>query len=207
MAELAIMGSIALVALGLMIRMGLLGNFTQEVAMASFRRALVDATYDHTPQDGTQGFDQPRSVAYREFRARQVPDPGEGFGIGLRQITNSGAQVIVSNRLTYAADGPGCGIEDAPADGTAGACDNFRSSLPKTVVMLDRSRSVFFRQQAADPFISDFHLEVSRNRDVLQSPAAEGKLTVGGNDTFMMQLGPGADSPPASSTPYSPDYR
>lgn len=88
LAELAIFGSIMLIAMAAIVRYGLNSIYTQEVMQDSFRNSLREAYRD---QPGGSG-----SVSI--LRDRYIPDPSRPFAQGTRVPFVSGASVNWTNR-------------------------------------------------------------------------------------------------------------
>jgi len=91
--ELAIFGSIALLALGALINYGLNADFTQQAMMESFRRALFSAA--EAPNPGT-----PASVSYVQLTDRHIPNPSHPFMIGSVVPVMGQANAVVRNFQT-----------------------------------------------------------------------------------------------------------
>lgn len=111
--EFSILGSVALLALALLIQLGLRMNFQQEIQQDAFRRALALAH--------SEGKTESQATQYNYFRNRRIPNPSEGFGITPRVMTQGNATVTWGEWLTY--------------------LDDDRDSQPRVVVNLD-DRSV-----------------------------------------------------------------
>lgn len=82
--ELAIFGSLFIMALGVLVNYGLNADLTQQTLMASFRQALYDAG-----KSGEQG--QPISSSYLLIRDGHIPNPANPFGIGSVVPTSAAA--------------------------------------------------------------------------------------------------------------------
>lgn len=88
--ELAIFGSIALLALGALINYGLNADFTQQAMMESFRRALFSAA--EAPNPGA-----PTGVSYIQLADRHIPNPSHPFMIGSVVPVTGEADAVVRN--------------------------------------------------------------------------------------------------------------
>lgn len=77
--ELAVFGSILLLAVAFLIRVGMRMNYQQELAMRSFRDGLRVAG-----KLGKHREEQVPQVSYTIFEDRQVPTPGDPFGLNQR---------------------------------------------------------------------------------------------------------------------------
>lgn len=96
MLEVAITGSLALVALAFFIQIALRQNYQQEIEQQTFRRALRMAH--------SFGDEERPAISYHHFRDRQLPDPADAFGIIPRTLTTSTSSVTWGEFLTLLAD-------------------------------------------------------------------------------------------------------
>jgi len=94
--ELAVFGSLALAALGFLVRVGMRMNYDQEVRMAAFRRALAAAHEDNgTDKDAV-------ATLYYVINNRQMPNPSDGHMSLPRDSSQASAFVEWGDRLTEA---------------------------------------------------------------------------------------------------------
>ena len=110
--EFAVFGSLALLALVMMIQMGLGINFQQEVDQEAFRRAMSAAK--------DEGDLESASTSFYMIRNRQMPDPSQPFAIMPRQRFESQAMIVWGERLANLADD--------------------KESEPRTIVDMDKMR-------------------------------------------------------------------
>lgn len=96
MVEFAITGSLALVALALLIQVGLRANYQQEIDQQTFRRAQRIAQ--------NEGDEESQAIVLTHFRDRQVPNPSLGFVLTPRMSTQSNATVTWGEWLTFLAE-------------------------------------------------------------------------------------------------------
>ena len=94
--ELGVFGTLALLALGLMIRAGLSAVHNQEIKMHAFRRALQEAYKDNHPLQ----FGDSQSATYVQIADRQVPTPTNA-GLIARETTSALGHAVWGMRLTY----------------------------------------------------------------------------------------------------------
>ena len=94
--ELAITGSLVLLALAFFIQIGLRMNYQQELEQQTFRRALREAK--------SEGTEESAAIVINHFRDRQVPDPSFGFALMPRTSTNASATVTWGEHLTTLSD-------------------------------------------------------------------------------------------------------
>ncbi len=93
--EFAIMGSLALMALGFFIQIGLRANFQQEIEQQNFRRTMrIAKSHDKN---------EPQSVTLQQYRDRRVPNPTDGLGVMPRTSTNASNTVVWGEFLTFLA--------------------------------------------------------------------------------------------------------
>ena len=98
MLEFAVMASVALLALGLLIQIGLRMNYQQEIEQQTFRRAMRAAVnFDVT------GRRPPQAVTYYHYRDRQMPDPSDGFAMMPRMTTESRSMSVWGKFLSFLA--------------------------------------------------------------------------------------------------------
>ncbi|MBI3009582.1 MAG: hypothetical protein HYY57_01170 [Candidatus Omnitrophica bacterium] len=103
--ETAIFGMVALAAIGFMLRVGLMGNYAQEVRMGSFRRCLSAAFQDDNTFDDAVG-----TIGHYVLN-RRLPNPTDRFMLMPRARTEASCFATVGTRLTFAnMDGAGFGI-------------------------------------------------------------------------------------------------
>lgn len=149
--ELAIFGTLALLALGFLIRIGLLVNYRQEIQMNTFRRALAAADADAKAGNPTV------QVDYLHLRDRLVPDPST-FGIMPRAQAQGSSSVLWGNQGL-----PGAMITPLgqPATG-AGPAGIPRTEQPKTIVRLNEKTDEYRFEDFIDPdspFLREAHQE------------------------------------------------
>ncbi len=96
--ELAVFGTIALAALGFLIRIGMQMNYDQEIRMAAFRKGLAAAAADNGTDEDSLG------TLYHYIANRQMPNPTDGFMTMPRSRTEASGFVEWGDRLTYAYD-------------------------------------------------------------------------------------------------------
>lgn len=112
--ELAIMGSLGLMALAFFIQIGLRLNYQQELQQQTFRRALLMAKCEGDEEEpivecvtraqGVNDDEESQATVLNHFRDRQMPNPLLGFGIRPRTTTSASATVTWGERLTFLAD-------------------------------------------------------------------------------------------------------
>jgi hypothetical protein len=121
MIEVAIFGSLALLALGLLIQLALRQNYQQEIEQNAFRRALRVAHLENRMISGSLGFnsieEESQAINYNYFRNRIMPSPSDGYGVGPRAMTQGSGTVTWGEFLTY--------------------LDDSRDSQPRIIVNLD----------------------------------------------------------------------
>ncbi len=128
--ELAVFGSIAIAALGFLIRVGMTMNYNQEVRMAAFRRALAAAAADNGTDQDAMG------TTYHMAVNRQMPDPNDGYMSMQRMRTEASAFVMWGDRLTFAFKRP-----DSDTTGLG------YKTQPDVIVRSDNVELAPFRQQ------------------------------------------------------------
>ena len=89
--ELAIFGSLTLIAVAFLIQIGLRVNYQQETDQQTFRRAMKIAQ--------SEGSMESASIIHYQFRDRQVPDPSDGFSMMPRTLTQGMANVVWGEHL------------------------------------------------------------------------------------------------------------
>ncbi len=110
--ELAIIGSISLLAMAFFIQVGLRMNYDQEITQNSFRRALLFAKCEGDEKEPTNWCsrrvpfevnlgDESQAIAYNRFRNRRMPNPSVGFGVKPTTLISSRATVTWGERLTF----------------------------------------------------------------------------------------------------------
>ncbi len=95
--EFAIIGSLALLALALLIQVGLRANYQQEIEQQNFRRAMQEAQKEDEEES--------QAVSVYQVRDRQVPNPADGLGIMSRSRTEASSTVTWGEYLTFLDDG------------------------------------------------------------------------------------------------------
>ncbi len=115
--EFAVMGGIALMALTFLIQIGLRMNYQQELEQDTFRRALAEARAEWN--DDNSKDNESHSVQYYQLRNRELPDPGQGFAIMPKTLTQANATVLWGKWKTHLGDD--------------------LDSLPKIIVEVDNS--------------------------------------------------------------------
>ena len=90
--ELAIFGSLLIMVLGALISYGLNYDFSQQVSMEAFRRAL--ATASNSPANN-----QPISASHIVLKDRHIPSPSDPFGVGSVTPVSSSASVTRNYKL------------------------------------------------------------------------------------------------------------
>lgn len=162
MIEIAIFGSIALLALAFMIQIGLRQNFQQEIEQDAFRRALRVAQ--------NEGDAESQAIQYNYFRNRRIPNPADDFAITPRTLTQAGATVTWGEWLTYLADD--------------------RDSQPRIIVNLDDQSAPEFRSEdfASDkPLISKIQKQVDGASQIQQSNTSS-SLNAGSTESTTLTL-------------------
>ena len=94
--ELAIFGSLALLAMAFMLQIGLRMNFQQEIEQQTFRSAMREAS-----NRDKRNRKPPQVVSYLQYRDRQTADPGQGFAIMPRFSTQGQSTVSWGKFLTF----------------------------------------------------------------------------------------------------------
>jgi hypothetical protein len=94
MVELAIFGSLALLALAVLIQMGLRQNFQQDVEQDAFRRAQFVAQAEGDEEES-------QAVQYNFFRNRRIPNPSDGYAVTTRMLAQGSGTVTWGQWLTY----------------------------------------------------------------------------------------------------------
>ncbi len=112
--EVTLFGSLALVALSLLIQYGLRMNYQQELEQQTFRRALLYAKCEDEDNhfmpsvrcgaSTTTGQPESAATSLQQFRDRQMPSPTLGFGIMPRVTTSAASTVTWGERLTQLGD-------------------------------------------------------------------------------------------------------
>lgn len=120
MIEFAVLGSIALLALTMLIQMGLQMNYQQEIQQDAFRRAMRTAQ--------NEGTEESQAIQYNAFRNRRAPNPSEGFGVTPRMLTQGNSTVTWGEWLTFLTPGN-------------------RSSQPRIIINLDDQSEQEFRPE------------------------------------------------------------
>lgn len=146
--ELAIFGTVAIAAIGFLIRVGMKVNFDQEIRMAAFRRALAAAHQDNgTDQDAL-------GTVYHMISHRQMPNPNDGHMTLPRTRTESSGFVEWGDRFTAAYRVP---INPGADDGLF--FDSGRNTQPRIIVQSDGTVREFrqedFPDDVVDPNASD----------------------------------------------------
>ncbi len=100
--ELAIFGTLALIALAFVLRMGLTANYQQEIDQQTFRWAQRLASNIDKETNGRG----PHSVTVIHIRDRQMPDPGDGFATMPRVLTQASSVVTWGRFLHRLTDDP-----------------------------------------------------------------------------------------------------
>ncbi len=119
MIEFAVMGSVALLALTMLIQMGLRMNYQQEIQQDAFRQAMRIAQ--------NEGDNESQAIQYNAFRNRRTPNPSEGVGVMPRVLTQGNATVTWGEWLTY--------------------LNQSRDSQPRIIVNLDDQSEREFRSE------------------------------------------------------------
>ncbi len=135
--ELAVFGTIALAALGFLIRVGLKMNYDQEVRMMAFRRALAAASADNGTDQDAMG------VTMHYVTHRQMPDATNGYFNAGRERSEASAFVEWGERLTFAheIDTNGDGYADSPFGS---------KTQPLTIVRSDDQEGEFRQDEFPD---------------------------------------------------------
>lgn len=118
------MGSLALMALAVLIQVGMRVNYTQEIEMETFRAAMAESR--------SRWDIEPVVVQYQQFRDRQMPSPDQPFAIMPRQLTSSGSALTWATHLDFGAD-PDEDSEGMTVISVNGTQQRFRENQLKTV--------------------------------------------------------------------------
>lgn len=164
--EVAVLGSLALLALTLLIQLGLRMNYQQELQQNAFRRALITAK--------NEGDDESQAVQYNYFRNRRLPNPSEGFGITPRVLAQGSGTVTWGEWLTY--------LENDDPD-----------SEPRIIVSLDDQSSLDRRSgdfPDHQPLISRVDKDLTGSAEITQDNAGS-TLTADSNEHTEMTLSNG----------------
>lgn len=173
--EFAVIGSIALLALTMLIQMGLRMNYQQEIQQNAFRNALRIAQ--------SEGDEESQSIQYNYFRNRRTPNPSEGFGVTPRVMTQGNATVTWGEWLTY--------------------LDGSRDSQPRIIVNLDDQSQPEFRAgdfPTEQPLVRRIVKELDGNGEIRQDNAGS-TLASDTTETTTMELSNGT---PVASTVDTP---
>ena len=94
--EFTIFGSLALLALGFLIRIGLSSNYQQDIEQETFRLALQTAK--------SEGDTESQSTSYDRIRNRLIPDPGQPIASMTRIPTEAQSSAVWGEYLTFISD-------------------------------------------------------------------------------------------------------
>ncbi len=138
LAEMALMGTLVIAALGFLIQLGLTLNFEQENDQNAFRHALMVAKCEGDEQEppnwcndpalvppGVDNDEESQAVTVLRLRDRQIPNPSIGFGLVPSSLTVGSASATWGERLTF--------------------LDDSKDSEPRIVVHLNDSAERMFR--------------------------------------------------------------
>jgi len=165
-AELAVMGTLALMALGFLIQLGLQLGFQQEIDQETFRASMA-TTHAFL-------FDPPITVQYMQFRDRQIPDVEQGFGIMPRTLTSSDVGLTWSSHLHLTAEGD-------------------RDSMPLTVVNVNGTVGQFREEDLdvgapTDPLLTKVNRQLNANGTVTQPNATSSSTNTNTNQSTTVTL-------------------
>lgn len=157
--EMAIFGSIALIAMGFLIQVGLGMNYQQELDENTFRRALLMAkceSSDHKPNNwcgsvgSINGDGESQATVFTQLRDRQIPSPSLGYGIMPRSMVTSSATATWGQRLTF--------------------LDDSRDSEPRLVVKVnDRPAEMLRSSDIQDDMIKNIDKHFDAEADYTQT--------------------------------------
>lgn len=113
--EMALIGTIAVAALGFLIQIGLGLNYEQENDQNAFRRALLMAKCEGDEQEpsnwcntrvppGVSFSDESQATTMLRMRDRKLPNPSIGFGLVPSTLTMGSATATWGERLTFLDD-------------------------------------------------------------------------------------------------------
>lgn len=159
--ELAIVGSLALLALAVLIRIGLGMNYKQEIEQQAFRLALRAAK--------NEGDEESPVVSYQFFRDRRVPDPSQGFAIMPGSLTQGSGSATWGEYLTF--------------------LDDSRDSQARILVKLNNASEKEFRSEDLDedqPFVSDINKHIQSTGVIAQSNARSSLATTTDETTTLV---------------------
>ena len=166
MIEFAVMGSIALLALTVLIQLGLRMNYQQEIQQDAFRNALRIAQ--------SEGDTESQAIQYNYFRNRRIPNPSEGFAVTPRVMTQGNAAVTWGEWLTF--------------------LDGSRDSQPRIIVNLDDQATPEFRAEdfpADQPLVRRITKGLTGGGEIQQNNAGS-SLASHTDETTTMELSNGA---------------
>jgi len=140
------MGSIALLALAMLIQLGLRLNYQQQEEQNTFRHALLMAKCEGDEMDEpivecvrraerVNDDDESQAVTINRFHDRQIPNPTLGFGLRPRTTITANAAAVWGERLTF--------------------LDDDRDSQPRIVVHLNREQPHYRSEDLEDARLSD----------------------------------------------------
>ena len=189
--ELAIFGSLGLMALTFLIQMGLRLNYQQELQQQTFRRALLMAKCEgdgfkplvecvkRVP--GVSDDEESQATVLNQFRDRQMPNPSLGFGIRPRTTTAASATVTWGERLTFLGDD--------------------RDSQPRLVVQLNDQRRSYRSEDVIEsqPFVKEITKTLVTDKAELKQIGSVTGLSTQTTETTDLHLGTNRDSTLSSS--------
>lgn len=99
LAELAVLGAVFLMLLGVLVNYGLRYNFQQRTMQEGFRKALAQVG-----AGGTAVSNDPNSANTSLIRDKHIPDPSNTFGVGTVNPISGSGSVTRSNQLHFTPD-------------------------------------------------------------------------------------------------------
>lgn len=170
MIELAIFGSLALLALAFLIQIGLRQNFQQEIEQTAFRRALRVAHSENKEIVGSLGWntieEESQAISYNYFRNRRLPNPSDGFAVAPRSLTQGSGTVTWGEWLTYLTDD--------------------RDSQPRIIVNLDDQQALDARSEdfpKDQPLVRHIHKDLNGAAQIEQWPTETSQASISSETT------------------------